>query len=154
MIDTHHLDQTDQLSPQGQARSEAMLHELVGFMHTNRRRRTERKTLIAGVLFIALTSAIALTALTTVNTLNMPRPLLPNDRSSVLSHASNQFEIVPTSPGIADRYRANVIARVERLDDRSLLNVLAQLNRPTGLIRSEGRTWLTQDVTDAIDKGS
>ena len=59
-----------------------------------------------------------------------------------------QIVRVQTDPNIVDRYRAVSTPRAETLDDDALLIALAEINRPTGLIRSEGRTWLTEDVVD------
>lgn len=58
--------------------------------------------------------------------------------------------IVQTDPGVLDRVAVSTsIDPAEYIvDNRQLVAMLAAIGRPAGLIRSQGRTWLTNAVTD------
>lgn len=55
---------------------------------------------------------------------------------------------VPGDPTVLDRLRAHGTGQTQWLDDDDLLQQLRANGRPTGLIRIDGRTILTADVTD------
>lgn len=74
-------------------------------------------------------------------------PLLPPGASAMILR-------VQTDPTVLDRYRAASRPRAVALDDEALLVALADLNRPAGLIRSEGRAWLTAAVADPPSNNS
>lgn len=65
------------------------------------------------------------------------------------------IHIVQVEPGVARRFstaaraRSGALPKIVYLDDTQLLTVLADAGRATGLVRSEGRVWLTAAVTDA-----
>ncbi len=40
------------------------------------------------------------------------------------------------------------LARIETLEDRALVEALAAMGRPTGIVRSMGKVWLTRPVLD------
>lgn len=54
----------------------------------------------------------------------------------------------PTFLGLAEARSAPI--QPEWLDDDALLTLLASIGRPTGIVRTRGRAWLTPDVTDPI----
>ncbi len=65
------------------------------------------------------------------------------------------IRIVQVEPGVARRFstatraRSGALPQILYLNDAELLTTLAAAGRPTGLVRSEGRVWLTASVTDA-----
>lgn len=162
MIPEH--DEPIHLSQSGIERREQMLNELLGEMKSvHRRRRIRRHVTVASLALIvfAATTAVWL-SIDQRSRVVAPSPhdspiagnRSTNDNAdegtspSVSPPSSMIVELVQTEPHIVDRYRVVAKPHVEILDDASLLRELAQLNRPAGLIRSEGRTWLTADVTD------
>lgn len=56
---------------------------------------------------------------------------------------------VRTDPSIVERYRATSVDRAVRLDDEALIDTLASIHRPAGLIRFGDRVALSAPVTDA-----
>ncbi len=57
--------------------------------------------------------------------------------------------VVHDDPTILGRWAAPAgAARIERIDDRDLLRLLAEAGRPTGLVRTADRAWTVRDVTD------
>jgi hypothetical protein len=61
-----------------------------------------------------------------------------------------RITIVHTDRTVLSRYAAAPPSRVRLLDDEALLDDLAAIGRPAGLIRSGGRAWLTANVTSAL----
>ena len=133
------------LSPAGEQRREAMLEELTATMRiVHHRRRRRRQLMLAAVVFIAagVSAKVALP----------PSPGAPRPDGGQLLVENNQAPrtiIFRTEPGIIERYRAKPASRVRILDDDDLVAQLAALGRPAGLVRQEGRVWLTGAVTDA-----
>ena len=145
--------QTDLLSPAGQDRREAMLDELVEAMERRHsRRRTRRRALTAGTGVFVLFALLWLA---------LPGLLAPGDKPQVKDQLDDAripdpitpprctVAIVPTDPGILKRYRAEPTGAVVRMDDGLLLQTLASINRPAGLIRMGDRVLLSAPVTDA-----
>ncbi len=131
-----------QLTPDGEARRDAMLDELVGAMqrvHQGRRvrRRIGSTFVVLGVsAVVAWTVGSQLTGLT-----SEPRELTWEDQSEPVRDNTS-----------ADRSTWRDVHRtglVRTVGDDELVTLLAQLDRPTGIVRSEGEIWLTNAVTDA-----
>jgi hypothetical protein len=155
-----HEDQI-QLSEAGLKRREQMLHELLDDLKTvQRRRRIRRNATLTGAPLIVIGTALAIWLMIGGKSALAPphdSPLVQND---LIEPGTNHVapplpknprvnvEFVQTDSRIVERYRAAGQPKVVMLDDASLLDALAQINRPAGLIRSQGRAWLTADVTD------
>lgn len=157
------------LSELGAVRRDAMLAELLAEMNAMHRRRRQRRTaaLIAAPV-VAVSAAVIFWLANSAGTgpqrsgrgselvADAPQrqPSIEPERQPGAAASEHEktsmvgVEYVKTEIGIADRYRAVSAPNVERLDDAALLDTLARLNRPAGLIRSQGRVWLTADVTD------
>jgi hypothetical protein len=154
---------TDQVSAGGAERRKRMLPELMQQMkQVHRARRVRRRA-------VAVTVPVLVVVLSAVAWQVVSRPSAHQPHESAAN--SNPFKLhdisqhqapgptvsivrVQTNPGIVERYRAASVPRAIVLDDDALLVALADLNRPAGLIRSEGRVWLTADVIDAPADGS
>lgn len=152
------------LSPEGQARREAMLDELVGVLkHTHTVRRRRKRIVTAG--------ACACLALL-VARLIVPDGLDKPEHTRIMADKADPVpavaprppaaetgmsarprvcvaKAVSTDPKILDRYRAEPTGRIARMNDRMLVNALASINRPAGLIRFGSRARLTAPVSDA-----
>ena len=125
-------NERSQLTSDGEARREAMLDELVGTMervhHGRRVRRRVGSTLAVLTIFAGIAWVIGL-------------QLSAGDRG--------RPEIVKNQP---PQQLPELIApepRIRMVNDDELVALLAQLDRPAGIVRSEGKTWLTNAVTDA-----
>ena len=59
------------------------------------------------------------------------------------------INIVTTDSTVANQFMVST-THSATLSDDELLATLASMNKPTGLIRSEGRVWLTTDVTTEV----
>jgi hypothetical protein len=160
-------DDAQKLSPVGQARRDAMLGELTDYMrHVHGARRMRRRVGAAcGVVAVVFSLAVLALSGTWSPKVAPGGGDLPLARSghdgpemksstdgdapTPRGSAGCDIRIVQTDPAVLERYRARPAARVILLDDRELLATLAAMNRPTGLIRYQGRAWLTANVTDA-----
>ena len=121
-----------QLTPEGEARRDVMLDELVGTMQrVHRGRRVRRR--VASVL--AVLTIFAGMAWVIGSQLSVGDP-------EQMRIAENQPQ-----PQLPDAPPTERLIRM--VDDDQLLALLAQLDRPAGIVRSEGKTWLTNAVTDA-----
>lgn len=146
------------LSAAGLARRDAMLAELRGEVvrAAMRRRRRRALTYVAGatlgVAAIAITIAIAVRA--PVATPPGPSPLA-NGGPSAGANAEVSLppiQLVRNDPSRTVNWivrNADVDMSTVRIDDAELLRDLAEAGRPTGLVRSQGRVWCTEPVTDA-----
>ncbi len=152
------LDDFAALSPEGRARLERMKADLAPEVTRSAgRRRARRRVFQGGAAALALVGALSLALLV------QGRPRGPNGgESATVAHgeeapAANEpasvldFAIVETdrtaSQGLIIREVVDPAPYV--MDDQELLRTLAAMGRPTGLVRTEGRVWLTEDVTDA-----
>jgi len=133
------------LSDAGRVRREAMLGEIVAQMQRLHRRRRVRRTAAASACMVVLLIGLSLLA--------MPaRGPAPDSRMVVEKPEPApgvSIEIVRTDPSVLQRFAARPTSRTVLLDDEALLDELAAMDRPAGLIRSGGRVWLTADVVDA-----
>ena len=128
---------------------EELLHAMQG---VHRRRRIRRRA--AGAAFFLLLTALMTWMLSHSSTRSAPQ-VAGNNRPSIDSvppaQIASRFEIVQTDPAIAQRLGTTSAPNVEWLDDQSLLSALNELHRPAGLIRADGKTWLTRSVVDPQD---
>lgn len=126
------------LSQAGRVRADAMLTSLTAHMqrtHRNRRARRRAATIAAPTLL-----AVAAVALMRFPSRSPRSDTSPAPR--VIARAE------PTGPLITIvRSNASIVEQVA-ISDNQLLDTLAAMDRPVGLVRSGDRVWLTRDVTD------
>ena len=132
------------LSDAGRARREAMLGELITQMQRLHRRRRVERTAAASACLVALLIGLSLLAMPARG----PATHLPRVAETPKPAADASIEIVRTDPSVLQRFAARTTSRAILLDDEALLDELAAMGRPAGLIRSGDRVWLTADVID------
>ena len=111
-------------------RRETMLGELVDTMHRHHRRRRIRRR-------IGAAAVLALVAAGGAWIVRAPEPA----GTVQLAGAPGPRVVVVTGN------RRTGLVKV--IDDDELVRRLAEIDRPAGMIRSEGRVWLTGAVADA-----
>lgn len=149
------FDPALQLSSAANQRRDQMLHDLIEDMQRiHRARRVRRFAAVAAtpLLLLAIVFAWA----------RWPGPHAPSSgggsniaqgsspAASLLRPAAI-ITVVHTDAGVLDRYRATsttAASQTSMLDDAELLDALANINRPAGLVRTADRVWLTRSVTD------
>lgn len=150
------------LTVAGRARREAMLRTLTHAMrerHAARRRRRRAAAAGGGLLLFALAAVAGRGVLREPATVpgrlvEVPAPMVPERPparpESSAPRVACVIEVVKTDPTIVDRYRAPQPqrVRVQWIDDDALLAELRGLDRPTGLVRVNGRAFLTEVVVD------
>ena len=143
-----------ELSDEGKLRRETILEELTAEL--GRRQKTRRIRRHA----IALSSlAFALAGGTYVGSLVISVPAQRTDSSSQVN--SSAADTVPsptptalvvqriaTDPTIVTRWQMPEASAVVHLDDDGLLQTLDEIDRPSGIVRIQGRVWLTHAVAD------
>ena len=119
-------------------RREAMLAELVTAMRRRHRRRRLSRRLAAtcGLLLMAAGAAWGLQGQLT------PPPARDGDDDTRLTQR-------PQGPVVKLVRHSLRTGLVRLIDDDELLERLAEIDRSTGLIRADGRIWLTEEVTDS-----
>ncbi len=122
----------NQLTPDGEARREAMLDELVGAMQRVHRGRRVRRRAASALAVLTIFVGIAWV----IGSQSPARPEV------VVKLPQPQPQ--PQPPDVTPTKRL-----IQMVDDDELLALLAQLDRPAGIVRSEGEIWLTTAVTDA-----
>lgn len=145
------------LSSQGRARREAMLGDLQRRVRRHARARSIRSGVIACAALGALASlSVFLTPRAAPELAEMKGPPITPDAAP----STPRVQIVRTDPDVLARVTlppsTGVLVRltvhdagapsIERIDDDELIHVFAEMGRPTGLVRSEGRVWLTAEV--------
>jgi hypothetical protein len=123
-----------------------------------RRRRTARGRGLALAAMVTIALGVTLIARWSIAP---PTPSAPIATAPPLSAAPPTIETIRTSPAALAAWSiptdASALARaathtdlanLERLDDESLLDLLASIGRPAGIVRTGGKTWLTADVAD------
>jgi hypothetical protein len=132
----------ESLSDAGERRREAMLTQLLGQMAGMQARRVRRRRAAAAIVFglVAVSAVLA-----------PGRWPLPEARQIVNDSASADPEsvgivIVQTDAAILDRYRAIPSTITRWMKDDELLDALAVMGRRTGLIRVQGRTFLSDQM--------
>jgi hypothetical protein len=147
--------EAERLSPAGQARREAMLDELLEVVkRTQRARRLRRRATVIGgcaglvLLFVVFTWPGAPGPAPQVANLSTGQPTdvrlveAPRPPACITS-------VVETDVSVLARYRAVPQPVVARMDDRMLVQTLASIGRPAGLIRFGDDVRLSRPVTDA-----
>jgi hypothetical protein len=138
----------ESLSPQGQARREAMLDHLVGEMAlVHRRRRARRAALSSAGAVLLLVGLIRFANLDSANNTLTLNPQSPEQNASVQPDASTIMH-VQTDPSIAERFRAAPIPIIVPINDAQLIETLVEIGRPAGLIQVGERIALSAPVTD------
>ena len=151
-------EQDEQLSPAGLARRDKMLGDLVGVMERMHRARRLRHRLAASGGSACLLLLLVLLAIPgssdgpgageLVETAR-PEITVPLGAPITSQGRSVLTELVTTDPSVLDRYRANPRAVVIRMNDRMLLDALASIGRPAGLVRFGDDVHVSAPVTDA-----
>jgi hypothetical protein len=148
-------DQVETLSPPGPHRREIMLAELQREMSTFHRQRRLRRRAAA----VAVAPIMALLAWVLWSQLHrgaatpqivhneQPRPSQPIE-PAVSQRRGAMVETIETDPALAARFNVSTQPYSVSLTDDELLDVLAAINRPAGLVHWNDRTTLTQNVTD------
>ncbi len=127
-----------------------------------RRRRVRSHAASACAVVLLLGGAIVAAMLTTAPrgaptpTLIAEAPIETADQTNVRievvrSMSAPSIQIVRDSPrdSLVDIYTTpNVDIASIRVTDHELLDILNEMGRPTGLVRANGRVWLTAAVTD------
>jgi hypothetical protein len=135
------------LSPEGRARRAAMLGELTATM-----RRVHHRRRLGSA-----SASLALLVLVFASGWHLNRQLVRiEDGTSVAGTDPQPVEIrtlrlvstVHTDATASERLAARPSTRAVRIDDDTLLDQLAALERRAGLVRAGGKVWLTADVTD------
>jgi len=158
MVEGTHTDDFAVLSPNGRARLERMGAELAPEVtQAARRRRTRRRAVRGGGAALALLGALSLTLLVqsapqgSTGGAQGPVARGEDEPATPEPQPTIDFAIVETdrtaSQGLVIREVVDPAPYV--MDDEELLRTLAAMGRPTGLVRTEGKVWLTEDVTDA-----
>lgn len=138
------IEQDDHLSPQGQARREAMLGDLTAAMTTLRRR---RRALRLGVS-AATTTLLCFALFRTSQVPTTDTRVATNPPPASSETVASRTEHVQTDQGITARLRASPPTLVTRINDAQLLHTLVEIGRPAGLIRFGDRVALSAPVTD------
>jgi hypothetical protein len=125
---------TEQLHPEKKDRRETMLDELIVAMRRHHRRRRRVRVTAAWCLLLAIAGGTWI--------VRAQQPRFDNtdaDLPQVKAPA-------PRVERVSGDYRTGL---VKVIDDDELVLRLAEIDRPAGLIRTEGRVWLTSAVADA-----
>ncbi|MCK4872116.1 MAG: hypothetical protein KAS72_05280 [Phycisphaerales bacterium] len=144
----------NQLTPAGQRRRNAMLDGLMDDMRSVHRVRRARRCATAVSLAAVCCFAVIAVATRTTTTPTTPTTSGPiaTDTPDPTPSMTRDARIVRTNPSIMERYAVRnhrlTSITVEHLSDEALLDALAAMGRPAGIIRMEGKTTLSADVTD------
>lgn len=150
------------LTKSGRERRDAMLSELTQAMERVQARRARRRRAATTAMVILLSAGVVYTIADSDRALDRNGEQSRHDVAANDTRANSQdsepiaapardssIRIVRTDRTVLDRYRANPTrSHVQTLSDDELLDTLARLDRPVGLIRMEGRTMLTGLVAD------
>ncbi len=145
------------LSSAGVARREAMLDELNKVMErTHRNRRALRRIAATGGSACLMLLLIRLAFPGTSNPTDTPRIVEDATGAPGVVEPVESAQrrgcvtvIVQTDESILERYRAKPTSRTVLMDDRMLVQTLASIDRPAGVIRFGDTIRLTGPVTDA-----
>ena len=160
------------LSEEAQRRREAMLQELLGDMRRVHRRRLLLSTSASlAALIIVASGATMILPVSPESLLRAevsPSPAATSPHGAGAAHLSAadiqgieeaperlrsgpaRILVVRTDPDALDRsrHRPSPVAQIAMIGDEELLDELERINRPAGLVRSDGRVFLTADVTE------
>ena len=120
------------LTPDGEARREAMLDELVSTMQRVHHGRRVRRRVASALAVLTIFAGIAWV---------IGSQLSVGDRAQPHIFVERPPQQVPDAPP-TERL-------IQMMDDDELVALLAQIDRPAGIVRSEGEIWLTNAVIDA-----
>lgn len=140
----------ERLSSAGELRRDAILDLLQGEMRTVHRRRRMHRQIAASSLMLVLVAGLTVLIQSSWRSREHTQDGQRFTAESAPDNPGCIIEMVQTDESIIDRWRTNSVPQADWLDDRTLLAALHDLGRPTGLIRAEGRTWLTSNVVDPI----
>ena len=154
-----HEHQQHRLSPEGERRREAILHEVSGRLPAIARRRRAKRRAAAGTLAVLLLAGAAVVWM--IPTAPTPTPAPTTAPQVVLIEPDIEYdplidyavvESSPVDPSVYVRTDTESINAMVITDDE-LLRELAAIGRPAGLIRMNGQVRLTRDVVDpqAVD---
>ncbi len=129
---------TEQLHPEENNRRETMLDELIVAMRHHHRRRRQVRTAAAWGLLLAVAGG---TWIVRAQQVAQPAGFDDTRVDPPLVEAP-----VTRVQRVSGDYRTGL---VKVIDDDELVERLAEIDRPAGLIRTEGRAWLTSAVADA-----
>ena len=147
------------LSSVGESRRDQMLTELTHAMRgVHRRRRNVRRIALASTVpIVAILAWLGWNVMQPTATnapqyvQNSPLPIEqpPSPPPSIAADTQRlaTIDVVSTNAAVASQFIITTKANAT-LSDEELLATLASMNKPTGLIRSNGRVWLTDDVVD------
>ena len=146
------------LSSAAQARREAILTLAIEAMTSHRRRLRRRRRITAGGAGVLALLCAALIAVRLANpshrSASAPQkiagieaPADHPDPTTDIAHDSN-FRIVRTDSSATDRYIVRTPKPIEHLSDDELVQLLAVINRPAGVIHVDGRVQLTARIVD------
>jgi len=130
MTDLHH--------PANKDRRERMLNELIVAMRRHHRRRRWARSSAAWGLVLAVAAGAWIVR--GQQAAQPPEPLPDVDPPRLAA------QWAPRVVHVSGDYRTGL---VKVIDDDELVLRLAEIDRPAGLVRSEGRVWLTAAVADA-----
>ena len=150
------IDQNNkQLSPAGVVRKKAMLSQLVGQMkHIHNARRVRRRIVYTFSLVIVCAITVWVVSLKISSS---RRDVFVRDTPSEIKQTptvQNKSSQTSNTTIITHGFRSDPSPQilkttlVKAINDDELIALLAEINRPTGIVRSEGRIWLTNPVTD------
>ncbi|MCC6909488.1 MAG: hypothetical protein IT430_16230 [Phycisphaerales bacterium] len=150
-MNTHEL----KLSPQAAQRRDAMREELVdAFVSMHRtRRRVRRIAAPAAVLVIAAAATWALRPTPSATELPITAAAAPLVEviDSAASGRTVDFDWVASGHAPLVEIVESHATLVQVIDDEQLVQTLAQMNRPAGLIETGGTVRLTRNVVDEGD---
>ena len=128
---------TEQLHPEKKDRRETMLDELIVAMRRHHRRRRQVRTAAAWGLLLAVAGGTWI-----VRAQQVAQPPRFDNTHTDLPQVKAP---APRVERVSGDYRTGL---VKVIDDDELVLRLAEIDRPAGLIRTEGRVWLTSAVAD------
>ncbi len=129
-----------QLTPTGEARREQMLDELLGTMQQIHRRRRVRRRLVGVAAMLLLFAGVVWGVASQLSFVDRAKPLIVEDQP-----LEELPDLSAPEPLIRPFARTGLVRVVS---DDELVTLLAQIDRPAGIVRSEGEIWLTNAVTD------
>ncbi len=130
-----------ELTPTGEARREHMLDELLGTMQQIHHRRRARRRLVGVAAMLLVFAGVAWVVASQLSFVDRAKPLIVENRPSA------EVPDFPAPEPLIRPFARTGLVRV--VSDDELVTLLAQIDRPAGIVRSEGETWLTNAVTDA-----
>ena len=129
-----------QLTPTGEARREQMLDELLGTMQQIHYRRRARGHLVGVAAMLLVFAGVAWVVASQLSFVDRAKPWIVENQPSA------EVPELPAPEPLIRSFARTGLVRV--VSDDELVILLAQIDRPAGLVHSEGETWLTDAVTD------